>query len=150
MTQGSRVSSVAARIGSEEFFEPLTFIEPESGCPPCTRILSIPGKNEPSDAVIIVPRANVAVFFFRQSRKKSLTLPESYFQSQHSTGPEPRWSLINQVAHELIPPRSGEQSNFRIVQHFARKRMPVPRRDIRKIRDNKIENSRNTLQQSAS
>jgi hypothetical protein len=31
---GSRVSKVAARMGSEEFFEPLTLIEPESGWPP--------------------------------------------------------------------------------------------------------------------
>ena len=32
--QGSRVSNVAARIGSEEFFDPLILIEPESGRPP--------------------------------------------------------------------------------------------------------------------
>ena len=33
-THGSRVSKVAAMIGSAEFFDPLILIEPESGCPP--------------------------------------------------------------------------------------------------------------------
>src|SRR6266480_5021650 len=99
---GSGVSNVAARIGSEEFFEPLTLIEPESGWPPWTRILSIPGKKEPCHAVIIVLRTNVAVIFFRQGRKKGLALAESYFQRQRSSRPEPRWRLINQLAYQLI------------------------------------------------
>src|SRR5215472_9199781 len=106
MTQGSLVSSVAASIGNEEFFDPLTLIDPESGWPPWMRILSIPGKKEPCHAVIIVFRMNVAVIFFRQGRKKLLALAQPYFQGQHSTGLESRWRLINQLAHQLIAPYS--------------------------------------------
>ncbi len=49
MMHGSRVSKVAARIGSAEFFEPLILIEPESGWPPWMRILSISDKEETRD-----------------------------------------------------------------------------------------------------
>jgi hypothetical protein len=41
MVQVSFVSSVAARMGSDEFFDPLMLMRPLSGAPPCTMSFSM-------------------------------------------------------------------------------------------------------------
>ena len=61
MVHGSRVSSVAARIGRAEFFEPLILIEPESGWPPWMRILSMPREEEACHTGKVLSRRNIMI-----------------------------------------------------------------------------------------
>src|SRR5207248_8982660 len=125
MTHGSRVSNVAARIGSEEFFEPLTLMEPESRRPPWIRILSILREQETYHTRVILFRPNVAIIFLRQRCHKRLTLADPDLHRQHSAGPKPWRRVRNQFLHQLVAAGACEKRHFRIVQNFARKILPV-------------------------
>src|SRR5437773_10730556 len=150
MTHGSRVSNVTARIGSEEFFEPLTFMEPESRRPPWIRILSIPREQETYHTRVILFGPNVAIIFLRQRRRKHLAFADPDLHRQYSARPKPRRRLPNQLPHQLVPVRACEKRHFGIVQHFARKILPLFGRNVRKIRDDQIEAWLHTFKQVAS
>src|SRR5678815_2473745 len=89
------------------------------------RILSISCEKESNHTCIIVFRINVAIFFFRQGRKKPLALVEPDFEGQQPARTKPRRGLLNQFAHQLITPRAGKERDLRIVQDLPRKRMSV-------------------------
>src|SRR6266853_3564164 len=109
---GSRVSNVAARIGSDEFFEPLTLMEPESRRPPWTRILSIPREQETYHTRVILLRPNVAIIFLRQRCHKSLALADPDLHRQYSARPKPQRRLRNQLPHQLVSARACEKRHF--------------------------------------
>src|SRR6266436_8454273 len=115
MMHGSRVSNVAARIGSEEFFEPLTLMKPESRRPPWTRILSIPREQKTYHTRVILFPQNVAIIFLRQHCHKRLALADPDLQRQHSVRPKPRRRLRNQLPHQLVPAGACEKRHFGIV-----------------------------------
>src|SRR4029450_13266432 len=103
------------------------------------RILSISCEKESNHTCIIAFRINVAVFFFRQGRKKPWALTEPDLEGQQSARAKPRRGLLNQFAHQLLPPRAGKERDLRIVQDFPRKSMPILRGDIGKIRNDQVE-----------
>src|SRR4051812_5121058 len=101
MTHGSRVRRVAARIGSAEFFEPLTLILPESGWPPWTRILSIPSEEEPCHTGIILSRRNVVVIVLGQKSAERLDLADSELEREHSARFQMRRRSRDQPANDF-------------------------------------------------
>src|SRR4029453_1957517 len=103
------------------------------------RILSISCEKKSNYPFIIVFRINVAVFFFRQGRKKPWALAEPDLEGQQSARAKPRRGLLNQVAHQLVTPRAGKERDIRIAQDFPRKSMSILRGDIRKIRNDQVE-----------
>src|SRR6266853_2599087 len=74
ITHGSLVSSVAARIGRAEFFEPLILTVPASELPPWTRILSIGCEDESVMTLVVAEHANVLIIVRRQQRAQRLRL----------------------------------------------------------------------------
>src|SRR5262245_41436282 len=128
-------------MGNEEFFEPLTLMEPESRRPPWTRILSIPREQETYHTRVILFSQNVSIILIRQRPHKRLALTDSDLQRQYSTGPKPRRRLDNQFFHQLVPIRACEERHFGIVPNFARKLLPVFGRHVREICDNQIDRS---------
>ena len=58
---------------------------------------------------------NVAVIFFRQSRKKRVALADSDLQRQHSAAAQVRRRLRNEFAHQLITSRASENRGSRIA-----------------------------------
>src|SRR4029077_19074152 len=125
-------------------------MEPESRPPPWTRILSIPCEKETYHTRVIFFRPNVAIIFLRQRCHKLLALADPDLQHQHSAQPKPRPRLRNQFPQQLVPTRACEKRHFGIVQHFARKILPVFGRNVRKIRGDHIEVWFHTFKQVAS
>src|SRR5215210_3422117 len=133
MTHSSFVSSVAARIGSAEFFEPLMLTEPESVRPPCTRILSISCENESVYTLIVLLALDFFIPEFAQVLTDCLGLLQADLQCDGTAGSQMLSCVRGELSQYLHPVCAAVERPLRIVLHLTLECWKRFRGDIRQV-----------------